>query len=886
VQASRKLVAIFSSDVFGYSRLMSDDEQATLDAIVDTRQVVAAHVAQHAGRVVDTSGDAVLAEFPSATEAVRCACEIQRELALRNAKRAEHRRMHLRIGLNLGDVIERDGALYGDGVNIAARLQTAGEPGGVCISGSIREQVEGKLPLRFESVGERHFKNIDRAISAFHVRQSADIGGASTAAFSTFNATTPARPRGNLPQPLSSFVGRASDIAAVKQMLARQRLVTLLGPGGIGKTRLSLQVAADVVGDFPDGVWLVELAALADPRLVKQAVATVLGVKEEAGRPLIEALLRALVEKRLLVILDNCEHLLQGCAELAQQLLQTAAGVKVLASSREPLRVGGEASYLVPALATPDTQQALAFDGVRDFEAVQLFVERAVAAQPAFELSPQNSLAVVGICRRLDGIPLAIELAASRVRALSVENIAARLSDRFHLLTRGDRNALPRQQTLRAMIDWSHDLFSEPERVLYRRLAVFAGGWTLEAAEAVGAADASEARELPDLLSRLVERSMVEAEVGGRRYRLLQSVRQHAAERLDSAGEGDTVRERHLAFYLALAEAASAQLSGPEQGQWLERLDPEQENFLTAHRWCDHSVQGAEAGLRLMFALKLYLFNRGFLAPLHWGTRDALARPGAQARTIVRCRALHTAGQVAYFMGRFDDARAQLEEALGIAYEIGDTGRAASVLQTMGMTCVGLGERLDARRYLEQALSLVQARGDQRELAAALNALAQLHRVEGRLDAAEPLYAECLLLTRQLGDQENTAVALLNLAMVAMGRGMLDGANDMLLEALGISEAVGSKLSGGNVIAVSAGLASLRGDWAQAAWFTGAAKSQLEKSGNSLEPADEAFLAPLVESARQALESGTFAAALDAAFVMPYEQAIDSARLWLRRNSA
>lgn len=884
MQASRKLVAIFSSDVFGYSRLMSDDEQATLDAIVDTRQVVAAHVAQHAGRVVDTSGDAVLAEFPSATEAVRCACEIQRELALRNAKRAEHRRMHLRIGLNLGDVIERDGALYGDGVNIAARLQTAGEPGGVCISGSIREQVEGKLPLRFESVGERHFKNIDRAISAFHVRQSADIGGASTAASNAFNATTPARPRGNLPQPLSSFVGRASDIAAVKQMLARQRLVTLLGPGGIGKTRLSLRVAADVTGDFPDGVWLVELAALADPRLVKQAVATVLSVKEEAGRPLIEALLRALVEKRLLVILDNCEHLLQGCAELAQQLLQTAAGVKVLASSREPLRVGGEASYLVPALATPDTQQALAFDGVRDFEAVQLFVERAVAAQPAFELSPRNCLAVVGICRRLDGIPLAIELAAARVRALSVENIAARLNDRFHLLTRGDRNALPRQQTLRAMIDWSHDLFSEAERVLYRRLAVFAGGWTLEAAEAVGAADASEARELPDLLSRLVERSMVEAEVGGRRYRLLQSVRQHAAERLDSAGEGDTVRERHLAFYLALAEAASAQLSGPEQAQWLERLDPEQENFLTAHRWCDYSVQGAEAGLRLMFALKLYLFNRGFLAPLHWGTSDALARPGAQARTIVRCRALHTAGQVGFFTGRFADAKLQLEEALGIAFELGDSGRAASVLQTLGMTCLGLGDRVDAGRYLKQALTLAQERGDQRELAAALNALAQLRRVEGALDIAEPLYERCLALTRQLGDRENTAVALLNLAMVAMGRGRLDRADTLLLEALDIADAIGSRMSGVNALAVAGGLASLRCDWPQAARFTNAANIQMRAAGSSLDPADEAFLAPLFGRAMQALDAPLPDLAESAAGPGDYSAVIVLVRQWLRTS--
>ena len=879
MQASRKLAAIFSADVFGYSRLMSDDEQATLDAIVETRQVVAAHVALHAGRVVDASGDAVLAEFPSAIEAVRCACDIQRELALKNAERAEHRRMQLRIGLNLGDVIERDGALYGDGVNIAARVQTAGEPGGVCISGSIREQVEGKLPLRFDPVGERHFKNIDRLVSAFHVRETADGGGTASGVSS---AAAPGRARSNLPQQLSSFVGRASDIAAVVQMLSRHRLVTLLGPGGIGKTRLSLQVATEVANDFPDGVWLVELAALADPRLVKQSVATVLGVKEEAGRPLIEALLRSLADKRLLLILDNCEHLLQGCAELAQQLLQVCAGLKVLASSREPLHVGGEVNYLVPALATPDSQQALAFDGVGDFEAVQLFVERAVAAQPAFELSPQNSLAVAGICRRLDGIPLAIELAAARVRALSVENIAARLNDRFHLLTQGDRNALPRQQTLRAMIDWSHDLLSEPERVLYRRLSVFAGGWTLEAAEAVGAGYPSEARDVPDLLSRLVERSMVEAEVGGRRYRLLQSVRQHAQERLDDSGEGDATCERHLSFYLALAEAASAQLSGPDQAQWLERLDPEQENFLTAHRWCDRSAQGAEAGLRMMFALKLYLFNRGLLAPLRWGTQDALARPGAQARTIIRCRALHTAGQVGFLMGRFEEAHSQLEEALGIAHELGDSGRAASILQFLGMTCVGRDDRLAARRYLEQALALTQQHGDRRELAAALNALAQLHRIEGTLDAAEPLYEEALGLARQIGDLDTAAVALLNLAMVAIRRGLHERAGTMLLQALDIAGAIGSRPTGGNVLAVLTGLASLREDWPQAAWFLGAAQSQMQGTGSRLDPVDEAFLAPWVTSAREALGHATFLAAEDAARDLSYEEAMALARRWLQ----
>ncbi len=893
MQASRKLAAIFSSDVFGYSRLMGDDEQATLEAIVETRRLMAAHVERHDGRVVDATGDALLAEFASAVEAVRCAREIQRELALKNAHLPEHRRMLVRIGLNLGDVLERDGALYGDGVNIAARLQTAGEPGGVCISGSVLEQVEGKLPLRFEPVGEHHFKNIARAVRAYHVRDAVrdavrDGADGSVPVPAEPLVAPPERPapRHNLPRQLSSFVGRASDIAAVKQMLLRHRLVTLLGPGGIGKTRLSLQVAAELAGDYPDGVWLVELAALADARLVTQAVASVLGIKEEAGRPVIEAVLKSLADKQLLLILDNCEHLLQACAELAQQLLRSGADLKVLATSREHLHLTGEASFLVPALAAPDPQGAASAGELQQLDAVRLFVDRATAAQPAFQVTDKNAAAVAAICYQLDGIPLALELAAACVRTLPVAHIATHLGDRFNLFKGGDRTARPGQQTLLAAMDWSHALLTLQERALLRRLAVFAGGWTLDAAEAVGAGGDLQRGQVVELLGRLVEKSLVTMKPDSGRYLLLQTVRQYAQDRLNESDDADVARSRHLLFYLELAERASALLAGPEQGTWLERLDPEQENILSAHSWCDRADNGAESGLRLMFALKLYLFNRGLLEALRRGTLEALARPGAEVRNIFRCRALHTAGQVGFFMGRFAEAQSQLEEALSIANEVGDTGRAASVLQALGMTCVEQGDRVEAHRYMEQALALAQQRGDQRELAAALNALAQLHRIEGTLDSAEPLYQQGLALARQIGDRGTTAVALLNLAMVAIGRESPGRAGGMLLEALDIAESVGSRPTGGNVLAVCTGLAALRSDWAQAAWFLGAAQAQMQHTGIRLDAADEAFLAPLVAQARQALATDPFAAAEQAARMLTYEQAIGAARKWLIQQEA
>ncbi len=313
--------------------------------------------------------------------------------------------------------------------------------------------------------------------------------------------------------------------------------MTVLGIGGLGKSRLSLQVAAEVLDDYPDGVWFVELAPVADARLVRQAVASVLGVKEEAGRPVLEALLKFVKDRRLLLLLDNCEHLAQACAELARQLLESGPHVKILASSREHLNIRGEKAYPLAPFAVPLPRQKLTREAIGQFAAVRLFVDRAIAAQPAFEVTDENAAAVAEICHRLDGIPLAIELAAARTRAMSVDQIAARLHDRFRLLGGGDRTALPRQQTLRALIDWSHDLLTAEERALFRRLAVFAGGFTLEAAEKVGAGGDLDERDVLDLLTRLVEKSLVALDAGGERYRLLETVRQYAYEHLERSGE-------------------------------------------------------------------------------------------------------------------------------------------------------------------------------------------------------------------------------------------------------------------------------------------------------------------------------------------------------------
>jgi tetratricopeptide (TPR) repeat protein len=483
----------------------------------------------------------------------------------------------------------------------------------------------------------------------------------------------------------------------------------------------------------------------------------------------------------------------------------------------------------------------------------------------------------VSICRRLDGMPLAIELAAARVRTLPVDAIAKRLDDRFRLLTGGDRAALPRQQTLRALIDWSYELLSEAERAVFRRLAVFAGGWTLEAAEAVVGFDGVEKASVLEHLSELTEKSLVALEADRARYRLLETVREYAQERLAEVADLDETRRRHLEFYLAFAQTARPQLAGPKQAEWLARLDAERENLLVAHLSCDHVANGAERGVKLTHLLRPYWINRGLLGLGLRVTSEALARAGAEARNVIRCSALFDAGQLTYFMGRYDEARRYLEESLSIAREIGHQPLIAAALQPLGMAHLGMHELQGARRYLEEARQLARQRGEERELAAAINSVAQLTRVEGDLQKAEALYEEMLALASKLGDRETVAIGVLNLAMVVVGHGDAERARFMLLGVLAEAQELGSKPLGQSLIEVCAGLASLRQQWLQAARLYGAAEAQSTQTGLHRDPADEAFLRPLVQRALDELGAEAFAASEENGRRLSYEAAITEA---------
>ncbi|MDE2359449.1 MAG: adenylate/guanylate cyclase domain-containing protein, partial [Betaproteobacteria bacterium] len=708
------------TDIEGSTRLWDEQPERMKSALARHDAITRDAVESHGGRVVKMTGDGVHAVFDDPLDAIQAVLKMQ--FALTEPQPTNGLQLRVRCGLHAGISERRDNDYFGTAVNRAARIMSTAHGGQVLLSDAVATLVGEHHPSGFElrdlgRVRLRDLASPERVYQLLHPKLRVDFPP-----LRSLEATP-----NNLPQQLTSFVGRERELAQARDLLSRGRLLTLLGVGGLGKSRLSLQVAAEVLEAFPDGVWLVELAPIADERLVPLGVASVLGVKEEPGRPVHDALVKHVANRQLLILLDNCEHLIDACAHLAKALLQGGTQVRILATSREPLRIAGETTLQLPTLSLPDDATP-SLAALRDVGAIRLFVDRAVAADPAFQLDDRNAATVTEICRRLDGIPLAIELAAARVRVLSVDRIAARLGDRFKLLTGGDRTALKRQQTLRALIDWSHDLLTAGERALFRRLSVFAGGWTLDAAEAIAAGGDVTQADVLDLLTRLVEKSLVAPDADSARYRFLETIRQYADEQLRDSGEEEDVRMRHLEWYLALFEAGRPNLIGPEQATWLARLDVERENLFAAHRYCDHAPGGGELGMRLMSAVRRYWFDRGLLGLGYRTTMEALQRPTAQDPTPTRVSALNDAGQIAAYMGRYAEAKLHLVESLAAARALGDRDRIAYLLQPLGLACMGIGDLADARGYLDEALVMARESGDRREIAAALNSLAQIAR--------------------------------------------------------------------------------------------------------------------------------------------------------------
>lgn len=664
----------------------------------------------------------------------------------------------------------------------------------------------------------------------------------------------------NLPLPLSRFVGRAEEMAEVRRLLASTRLLTLTGPGGVGKTRLALEVASALLEGFVDGVWWVDLAPLCEAGLVAHTAALALGLPDDPSRSKVERLNDYLWDKQFLLVFDNCEHLIAECAELAGQLLAHARQLVILVTSREPLGIGGETIWSVPALTLPCLEGISVREEVFRSEAGQLFLDRAQASRPDLVVTEAVAGAIAEVCCRLEGIPLAIELAAAWVRVLSVPQIASRLDDLFRLLTGGSRTALPRQQTIEATIAWSYDLLSRSEQRLFARLAVFVG-FGLEAAEAVASDPAGSegirSADVLDLLSQLVQKSLVvmrEGEQG--RYRMLETIRQYARDRLLASGELARVRRRHLKYYVQLAERAESRLEGEEQLAWLQLLEVEHDNLRRALVSCEEMGAG-EAGLRLAAALAAFWLRVGYLTEgAGWLERALAAWPEGGP---VRIKALYQAGRLAQVGGDYAQAMTFTRQSLALSRDLGDQPGMARALGLLGWITHARGNRDRACRLLEEGLTLARQSGEQQTIAQTLLFFGDLRLRQGAHEEAAGLLQECLGLYQRMGDGWNMAWALGGLGELARRQGDYERAVAQLQLSLALFQELDSKPDIPYVLEALALVAADQGQFQWAARLWGAANNLRRDVHALLRPSYEADYAPAEERARASLGDKAFA---------------------------
>jgi predicted ATPase/DNA-binding SARP family transcriptional activator/DNA-binding CsgD family transcriptional regulator len=691
--------------------------------------------------------------------------------------------------------------------------------------------------------------------------------------------------RHNLPVGRTSFVGREEEMVEVERLLAMTGLLTLAGAGGSGKTRFALEVARRLAGTYEDGAWLVELAPLSDPRLMERTVAGALGVREQPGHPLTDVLRDYLYSKRLMLVMDNCEHLVEAAARLVETLLSSCPHLKVLATSREPLNVPGELVWPVPPLSAPigSGESPTKVEELTRYESVRLFVERARHRRPSFELTPEKASAVAEVCSRLEGIPLAIELAAARVGVLSVRQIAARLKDSLGVLAGGNRTAGPRQRTLKGTLDWSYDLLGELERDLFGRLSVFAGGWTLEAAEVVGPEPGSsvEEQDVLDLLGRLVDKSLVVAEadgVGEARYRMLEPVRQYAREKLEEGGEAEQVRRRHAAWFLHLVEEAEPHLKGQRQVAWLERLEREHDNLRAAMRWLLEEGE-VERAVRLAWALRLFWYVRGHQSEGYRYTTQTLQKGGVLP-TNLRAKALCVGGLASYGLESTERTRRLWEESATLFRQTQDGfGRAIS-LAGVGLMTLQQGDMERARAHFEESLELYREIGDKWGVSSILSHLGIIPLSQGDHARAVRYFEEALKISREIGDRLVGSIALYNLALEeSRAGGDHERAAELYIEGLGLAVEMGDKANAAYCLEGVAGLILKRGEPERAARLFGASEALLEAVGAPRYAQAQArdFYERAVEELRCHLDEEAFETAWSEGRAMSPEQAIEYA---------
>jgi predicted ATPase len=806
-----------------------------------TMRFCEAAIESNGGVVFKTGGDAFYAVFPSAAGAVRAAFVGQQ--GIESAQWGEIGPLRVRMALHSGTAELRERDYFGPPLNRVSRLLSTGAGGQILLSGTTASLVAESLPSEasLKDLGEHRLRDLSGSLHIFQL-QHADLPW-DFPALKSLDALP-----NNLPNQVTSFVGREQEVAQVKDLLLTCRLLTLTGAGGSGKSRLSIQVAAEVLEQYPDGLWFVELAPLSQAALVTQTVAGALGIREEPSQPIMSTLLAALGQKKMLIVLDNCEHLVDACARLVDALIRGCPKLSILASSREALQIAGETTLRVPPLASIDPNHLPPLEQLGNCEAIRLFVDRAAAAQPAFVLASHNARAVAQICYQLDGIPLAIELAAARVKALSPDQIANRLHDRFKLLIGGSRTALPRQQTLRALVDWSYELLDESEKSLLRRLSIFSGGWTLEAAEVVCAGDPLEGPQILDLLTSLVEKSLVLAEEQETnvRYRLLETLRQYGREKLTPAEEQMTALQHATHFLDFLGECDATEYYRSKIDD-VARLDSKYDNFRAAMGWSASAPSRADRSLGACIAMHLHdlwfvrsecdeglnwlalaraddligveghEFNVwGLTVPATgecirslafiWSAHIAWVRADyriaqdflAQAKQFpatAEYSVLH--GLTNIFQGLYATLTGEFE---GVSEKFSEAGRAFEGTAAAGLVALGSGHlafvhgRADeALDCYEQAVKTFRDDGDKRFTAVALYFVGRANVFLGHFDQARLSLNEGLPIFRKIGEKRHEALVLGLLGIVALRQGDRETATAHLVSSLKISANVGDR---------------------------------------------------------------------------------------------
>ena len=863
------------TDIEGSTLLLRHLGERYADLLAEYRRLLGDAAHDLGGEGLDTEGDACFIAFPRARDALAAAVSAQ--LAIRRAPWPEGVSVKVRMGLHTGEAFRAAAGYVGIDFHRAERICSAAHGGQILMSHAASLLVDQDLPagVSLRDVGAHRLKDLQRPERLFQVVH-ADLPTEFPALRSLDLLPH------NLPIQLTSFVGRTREIRKVRDLMAAARLVTLTGIGGCGKTRLALQVAADSLEEFADGGWLVELATLFDDALVAKAVASALGVPEQPGRALSEMLVDRLRPRSLLLLFDNCEHLLVATAQLADTLLQACPRLRILATSREPLGVPGEVVWRVPSLSVPDPTQPSGAEDLMQYESVRLFIDRAALGEPGFRVTRHNAAAVVQATHRLDGIPLAIELAAARVKNLAMDVIASRLDDRFRLLTGGSRTALPRHQTLRATLDWSYDLLSEHEQMLLRRLSVFMGGFPMEAAEEVCGGEGVDQADVLDLVTRLVDKSLVlYDEPGGRpRYRLLETVRQYSLGRLEATGETATVQRRHRDWFWRFAEGADRQLRGPEQEIWLERFEAEHDNLRGALEWSRRAQDAAEAELRLAGALYWFWFTRGHWAEGRRWLERALER-GDEASPRALPKVFHAATNFAWRRGDYDLARELGEKGLALSRELEDTENCAWLLHHLGIVARRQGDYERARALAGEGLALSRELGDKHLIGVQLSQLGLVARYQGDFDRATSLNAESLALFREAGDKWSIAYALRNIGCVALHQGDCEQAEPSFCESLVLCGLVGDRWITEECLEGLAEVAALVGEHERAARLFGAAEVLREFLDFHPAAPDQALHDRCVASTRAAIGDAALTGAWAAGRAMTRHHAVEYA---LRRE--